>query len=231
MNTLFIPQIFICKINFKNQIIMEVEMNNQSEVKKHIDNVIERTFKALLFIYDKCANGNEGKIPEELKSRIIFPKYSNGQLRISEQELRFVFVEQLNREINDKWLVYYSVETPTISKYRLSGKDAPKPDNSGRSANFDLVIHDENYNRIALIEFKANNADRHDHNKDFKKLSNKEENPNKIALKYFIELVESSNDATFRSLWSKTSNFEDEGIIFRCLCLKNGEITEKIKRS
>lgn len=208
---------------------MEVEKNNQNEVKKHIDNVIERTFKALLCIYDKCANGNEGKIPEELKSRIIFPKYSNGQLRISEQELRFVFVEQLNKEINDKWNVYYSVETPTMFKYRFSGEGSPKPDNSGRSANFDLVIHDEIYNRIALIEFKANNADKHDHDKDFVKLSNEEENPNKIALKYFIELVESSNDATYRSLKSKTLNFEKKGIIFRCLCLKNGEITEDIK--
>lgn len=35
---------------------MEVEKNNQNKVKEHIDKVIERTFKALLFIYDKCAN-------------------------------------------------------------------------------------------------------------------------------------------------------------------------------
>lgn len=158
---------------------MELEMNNKSEVREHIDNVIERTFKALLFIYNKYANVNVGKISADLKSHIIFPKYSNGQLRISEQELRFVFVEQLNKEINDKWIVYYSVETPTICKYRLSGEGSPKPDNSGRSANFDLVIHDNLHNRIALIEFKANNADKHDHDKDFVKLSNEEENPNK----------------------------------------------------
>lgn len=56
-----------------------------------------------------------------------FPKYSgryrNGETRISEQELRFIFVEQFNKYCkNNSWNAYYSVETPTEEKYILVKK-------------------------------------------------------------------------------------------------------------
>lgn len=208
---------------------MEVEKNNQNKVKEHIDNVIERTFDILLNVYNGCSYNNNSVNGREINSHIIFPKYRSGKLRISEQELRLVFVEQLIAVIRDNNLdIFYSIETPTKDKYLFSGL-IPIISEKGKSANFDLVIHDNKYNRIALIEFKAKNSDKKKHQKDFVKLKNEKEATNGSILKYFIEIVESSNDATFRSLWSKTSNFEDEGIIFRCLCLKNGEITEKIK--
>lgn len=199
---------------------MEVEMNNQSEVKKHIDNVIERTFKALLFIYDKCANGNKGKIPEELKSRIIFPKYRNGQLRISEQELRFVFIEHLNLEIKGGWNVFYSVETPTMDKYLFTDKKKPCISQKGKSANFDLVIHDNKYNRIALLEFKANNTSKRDHLKDFVKLNNNVENNNGSVFTCFIEIVRYGNNKTKDSLKAKIGPCD----CFECLSLENRKV-------
>ena len=45
---------------------------------------------------------------------MVFPKYRNKETRVSEQELRFAFIEafnELNKENN--WGLYYSVETPT----------------------------------------------------------------------------------------------------------------------
>ena len=85
-----------------------------------------------------------------------FPKYSgryrNGETRISEQELRFIFVEQFNKYCNENnsWNAYYSVETPTEEKYIFSKKgdeNCPhKVDgevNGGQSAMIDLSIHDD----------------------------------------------------------------------------------------
>lgn len=153
-------------------------------------------------------------------------------MRISEQELRLVFVEQLIEVIKERKIdIYYSIETPTKDKYLFSGVQIPCISPNGQSANFDLVIHDNKYNRIVLIEFKAKNSDKKKHQKDFVKLKNRKEATNGNILKYFIEIVESSDMGTYRNLKSKTLNFEKKGIIFRCLCLKNGEITEDIKNA
>ncbi|WP_052306009.1 hypothetical protein [Phocaeicola salanitronis] len=95
---------------------------------------------------------------------------------------------------------------------------------AGQSANFDFVIHDNNFRRIALIEFKANNADEYDHAKDFKKLNNQEEGDDSV-LRYFIEIVKNANDRTYSSLHGKIEGNED---IFRCCSLSDGNITEKV---
>ena len=53
-------------------------------------------------------------------SRLVFPTYSGsraGQLRVSEQEARFAFVEALQQSGS----FYYSVETPTREAYQLTG--------------------------------------------------------------------------------------------------------------
>lgn len=215
-------------------------MTNQ-EHQKHIENVIKNTFEIIQDVYNHQKEGNkEGLGASSKRSRIIFP-YSceretrTRETRISEQELRFIFVEQLNKEIADEgnaWDVYYSVETPTKGdKYCFPQKEKPyynldkDKDGKGDSANFDLVIFDNELQRIALIEFKANN--RGNHEKDILKLNHPKEldsNP----LRYFIEIVKNADKRTYKSLYDKIKN-KGEDIIFKCWSLVLGhEITNKI---
>lgn len=194
-------------------------MNNQ----EHIEKVITNTFAVIQEVYDYQKKGGEVFLTSSKRSRLIFPEKRDGTLRISEQELRFIFVEQLNQEINTGWNVFYSVETPTSDTYCFDG--IPRPDETGRSAQFDLVIHDENFKRIALIEFKANNADEHDHYKDFVKLNNSIES-DENTLRYLIEILKNADQGTLKSLHDKTKGNED---IFRCYSLDKGsEITKAI---
>lgn len=206
-------------------------MTNQ-EHQKHIENVIKNTFEIIQDVYNHQKEGNkEGLGASSKRSRIIFPNSCKGETRISEQELRFIFVEQLNKEIvaeGNAWDVYYSVETPTKGdKYCFKDKNPSyNEDGKGDPANFDLVIFDNKLQRIALIEFKANNPDEHDHQKDILKLNQSKElegNP----LRYFIEIVKNANKGTYNSLHDKINN-KGEGIEFRCFSLKQGDITNQI---
>lgn len=215
-------------------------MNN----KEHIENVIRNTFRIIREVYH-CQRENKNNLGESSKeSRIIFPSSCKGETRIREQELRFIFVEQLNKEIGaqgEKWDVYYSVETPTKgSKYRFSKGENPvyddQEDGKGDSANFDLVIHDNQFKRIALVEFKSNNTSKRDHDKDILKLNQKEEIEEK-PLRYFIEVVKNATINTIKSLYDKMGK-KETGIEFRyCVlddirlkCLNKKEI-EVIKEN
>lgn len=186
-----------------------------SEIREHIERVIKHSFEIIKKVYayqreDKGFSGiNAG-------SRIIFPlkaNDANDKVRVSEQELRFVFVEQLNKEIKDTgWEAYYSVETPTKDKYTFSN-GTPRVDKNGRSANFDLVIFDGTFKRRALIEFKANNPEPRDYKKDFVKLDNHNEDG---SLRYFIQLIKRSDKGTIKSISNKICNKE----IYYCCCLE-----------
>lgn len=176
--------------------------------KEHIEDVINRTFNVVKEVYKSQKEGKDNPI-EKSDSRIIFPRKRGKDdekdekdekeevvTRVSEQELRFIFVEQLNQYLQSSegkdWDVCYSVETPTIKKYYFK-EDPPRCDvKNGQSANFDLVIHQRtNLSRIALIEFKANNPDIHDYQKDFVKLTNEEEEG---EYRYFIQLLENTRN-------------------------------------
>lgn len=172
------------------------------QVKKHVEAIIGDTFTVLKDVYN---NHKEGKKPWNyyVGSRIIFPQYGahrDNDIRISEQELRFVFVEQLNKYCLDKtndWDVLYSIETPTKKKYRFSSKinhgdvDVPRLDPNGQSASTDLTIHNNNGDRICLVEFKANTPDPSCYFKDFLKL-NKEKNGLDCEC-FFIQIVSDDN--------------------------------------
>lgn len=196
--------------------------------KDYIEDVVYKTFEAIQDAYNyQQENAPKLDNPSRLKlSRIVFPKKRDETTRISEQELRCVFVEQLNKKIAEGWDVYYSFETPTQDAYSGFSKDgAPKQDDRGRSGEFDLVIFDNHLQRIALIEFKANNASRNDHLKDFVKLNNAKEG-DKSVLRYFIEIIKSFDNGTLMNLRGKTKESES---MFRCWSLEKGkEITEEI---
>lgn len=83
-----------------------------------------------------------GSLSEKPFSRLVFPAYANGKIRVSEQEARFAFVESV-LESN----FFYSVETPTSEKYRFSGEKRI-------SAQTDFALHDEESTRILNVEFK-----------------------------------------------------------------------------
>ena len=204
------------------------------EPKDHIENIIEQTFNVIAEVYK---TNREGERPYG-SNRILFPKTRNskkrdGKIRISEQELRFVFVEQLLKYIKDTgWDVYYSVETPTRHAYNGFHDGDPKVDDKkGQSGNIDLCIHDNQGERICLIEFKALNPIKADYQKDFCKLQHEDED-NENILRYFIQIVENVDSGTMDNIGEKI--YVDErcydNVTYKCYCLKTGkkcDITHK----
>lgn len=206
-------------------------------VKKHIDVIVENTFKTIIEVYrtqkenQKIGTNNNSSS----SSRIIFPlkresKDNKEEFRISEQELRFVFVEEFNKYCSKNWDVYYSVETPTSKRYDFSNKDNPcKVDYSnGQSAMVDFSIflkEQDKLTRVALIEFKALNPDKQSYMKDYVKLLNEDQ-----KFVYFIMIVKSANDRTIKSIAEKIkASYDNAGldtekkVEFRCLDLGTGK--------
>lgn len=187
-----------------------------------IEKVIKNTFETIKKVY-KSQNESKCEYIDDVGSRIIFPVYADEKktIRISEQELRFIFVEQFNKEcINGDDDLYYSIETPTKNKYIFSEtKEGPKKDDKGESARTDMVIHKkagDKFERVALIEFKALNPVEHNYLKDICKLEEEE-----CDLKYFIQIIKNFNNGTEKSLNDKTKEMKEAKIIYRCDCLEN----------
>lgn len=157
------------------------------------------------------------------QTKLMFPKYSDGNIRISEQELRFAFVEELNER---DWPVFYSVETPTDLKYRFSpdGKrPVPRVETEEdraegvktESAQFDLVIHHRNGERMCLVEFKGKVAD---YKKDFLKL-NCESGTDRPG--FFVEILKNENRRTTPSIRKKIESVLGN-VIYVCHVLETG---------
>lgn len=211
-------------------------MNN----KEIIEEITVRTFAVIKKVYDSQREtiAPVQKDLSKVGSRILFPKYSenrksNEKDRISEQELRFIFVEQLNKYADENNLdLYYSVETPTKKPYVFSkDKGGPKvveeTDKDGVSARTDLVIYTKKGNqfiRAVLIEFKALNPAIANYQKDFCKLENEDGND---TLKYFIQIIKKYDAGTKNSLKEKLTNKKSD-IIYRCYCLESGEDITKM---
>lgn len=199
----------------------------REKVQEALSEIITRTFEKLVATYGSHKE-KHNNVPIEVAggSRLIFPCYGEHhnpkcEVRVSEQELRFAFVEAFYEYCRkEKHLeLFYSVETPTELKY--SFKDTPRKceDNecNCKSGSFDLVIHDNQMNRIAYIEFKANNAGKKEHLKDFCKLQPKDQYDS--SLKYFIEIVSSYNDSTRSNLEGKFKDAKDKNNKVKCIVL------------
>lgn len=186
-----------------------------------INDIITRTFKILKEIYTHRYEGCSS--PQQFSSsRLIFPRLSplhrNGKIRVSEQELRFAFVEQFSKYCTEHLLPWgYSVETPTVHRYSFSDVEEPRMVLSGgESGSIDLCIHDENLNRIALIEFKAHNPEINAFKKDSCKLHHEQPSSS-----FFVLLLEGCDEGTKKSVRVKTS-FISKKTIFRCFSLITG---------
>ena len=210
-------------------------------VKKHIDVIIKKTFNTISVVYRTQMENQKIGTYNNNSSRIIFPlkresKDKKEEFRISEQELRFVFVEEFNKYCSKNWDAYYSVETPTSKRYDFSNKEMPcKVDyTNGQSAMVDFSIflkEQDKLTRVALIEFKALNPDKQSYMKDYVKLLNEDQ-----KFVYFIMIVKSANDRTIKSIAEKIkASYDNAGldtekkVEFRCLDLGTGkEISEII---
>lgn len=197
-----------------------------------IDKIISDTFKTLQEVYTYQKESNSDNFPAHPhKSFIVIPKKANnnegpssrnlqnpeeadddegnnGLDRISEQELRFIFIEQFNKtdDVKENEL-FYSIETPTERYYYFSGRQPrciPEKEHrdkinsnikksAGRAANIDLVIFQKKgkkINRVALIEFKAHDPKEKDYKKDICKLIHE----NSDCIKYFIQVIDNGSE-------------------------------------
>ena len=185
------------------------------EIEKAVSVIIKKTFEKLVDIYSSHKEHHDKEIIRGEKSRLIFPCYGehrDNEVRVSEQKLRFAFVESFYEYCSEEnhLDLFYSIETPTQSKYSFIDKNKPHKCNendddydSAKSASFDLVLYDNEMQRRAYIEFKANNASKVEHLKDLCKLSKDPTNDNTLC--YFIEIVKSHDDKTIESLKQKLS--------------------------
>lgn len=162
----------------------------QNEIQNIINEIIGKTANAIRKVYatqqESVTDAITSNRATDQDSRIIFPKYSRnnktngGKIRISEQELRFIFVEQIKQIKN----LHYSVETPTYYTYK-SARDKQEPNIGGSmSGKIDLTLYTEpNPDKpIAFIEFKCGNLSKNDTEKKLNR-----------ELKYdFIKLVAES---------------------------------------
>ena len=131
--------------------------------------------------------------------QLIFPskRQIKGDVkRISEQELRFLFVEEFKKQCTN---LFYSIETPTEDKYKFGkSPSAIMVDNiNGQSALLDMCVFSRNdakpkeYQREINIEFKHKNPSLEKISKDILKLINE---PQDGA---FIHLLENTDSGTF----------------------------------
>ena len=126
-------------------------------------------------------------------SKLIFPKYRNNKQRISEEEARFLFVRELEKQDN----FYYSVETPTKEAYKDFNSEEPKI-GAGRSGSVDVTLYEkteDKYCRKHLIEFKLGNVKTC--KKDFLKLLCDD---NECKVNYYINILENCDSGTIPNL-------------------------------
>jgi len=152
--------------------------------------------------------------------KLLFPKYRNDALRVSEQEARFAFVEGLYSS-----QLLYTVEAPTSKKYQFKGK-------SPLSAQTDLAIHDVMGTRICNVEFKAKGVSPSAKNhfpiyKDLQKLLREPlwglwfhllEAVNSSSLNDFLGVMESEMNHVYQNF----SDIESPGVTIHICVLKHG---------
>lgn len=193
-----------------------------SDYRDLVDNIVSRSIDRLRKVYNNETDGKKN-------TRLIFPNKRGGEasdLRVSEQELRFVFVEVFNEICTEENLdLHYAVEVPTQDTYYFKDKK-PRTDPNGQSAMFDLAIYDKDRRLQVFIEFKANNPGIRDYEKDFVKLQNPEENNNGECLCCFIELLRNADGRTIESLRKKCRVCPN--IYFRCISLIPNQELDKL---
>ncbi len=198
----------------------------KSKIDALISNLAKDAFNRIDYAYRCQREGKHQKGCGEV-TRLVFPRYTDGRTRVSEQELRFAFIEAFIASEKVKAMkLYYSIETPTQCKYKdFSSNPKVANDGEGRSGEFDMVIFNDKLQRICLIEFKANNPGPIEHKKDLLKLKTEgsQEQTGEIC-RYFIEVLESYNNGTISNLKDKVQQEnEDKKTVVLCYSLEQSK--------
>jgi hypothetical protein len=151
---------------------------------EEFEQIIEATDRTLWASY-LASDGESHPTPGV---QIRFPRKRQGEIRVSEQEARFVLTGRLARS-----QLLYSVETPTTLLYQFTG-------DSGLSGQSDVTVYTPSGECMWNLEFKAHgfSEDRVGKlsiQKDIEKLL-REPSP-----AYWFHTFEGVNNATLRSAW------------------------------
>ena len=147
-----------------------------------IEKLIEKSFNDLV----------KALTTDGTSSQLIFPCYRDGNERRSEQELRQIFL----RNVEEDKTYFYSIETPTKYGYRFKDSKNLEVDKSHKkgehqAARFDVSLYNNKYELLNHIEFKYGNPKKKTPIcKDFLKLAieNKIEDKNDLS-KVIVYLV------------------------------------------
>jgi hypothetical protein len=166
------------------------KMNDSNDYKIDLTGITEKVLSRLKKMDYEQNGGNSCE-------QLVFPVKNQAKRpkdRVSEQELRFLFIEEFKKSYPD---LFYSVETPTDKKYCFKDKDNlkvyEKEDKNGQSALLDMCVFEREasgkYKRILNIEFK-HIARSENIEKDILKLIAEKENG------AFIQLLDNTDKGT-----------------------------------
>lgn len=193
--------------------------------EQHLTAILGKTFDVIDNVYGCNCESSGNILAKDAGSRVIFPSYSkknrNEKIRISEQELRFIFVEQLNKYCDNTvdFEAFYSVETPTEEKYDFSDKSnphkvTPDGDKKGQSAMVDLTIHSASGERLCLMEFKSQNPLPFAYKKDIAKLNAE------TSSGILVQILKSADDRTIKNIRTKIQGLEETRYVCHCMNTK-----------
>lgn len=169
-----------------------------------IEELIEKSFNDLI----------KAITTDGTSSQLIFPCYRDGNERRSEQELRQIFL----RNVEEDKTYFYSVETPTEYGYRFKDSknlEVDKNHKKGKhqAARFDVSLYTENKieSLASCIEFKHRNSK--SICKDLLKLAKEveltKEKKNFFVHYHYVKETSWKSD-TFSNLFEKYSKSVDE---------------------
>lgn len=207
-------------------------MANQ-QLQTLIEGIIIETFQQINNAY--CHN-REGHNLNNSFSRLVFPQYRMNGIRVSEQELRFAFVELFCDKIQKEGLgLLYSIETPTEHKYYFQKGELLVDNDKCISGCLDMVIYNaETSKRICIIEFKAKTPGEKAYAKDFLKLNSElseagspKSKYEKDAFGFFVQIIKNTNNKTVDNIRNNSkkiiSSRMNGSIKHLCYSLQDGK--------
>lgn len=156
-------------------------------MSEEFNDIVVKTDRLL---WDAFQASTTGTFPSR-SPRIVFPRYRDGSIRVSEQEARCLFISQLNTSA-----FLYSVETPTTGEYAFQEGGQSK-----RSAATDLTVYAEHLKPLFGVEFKAHgfSLDRQSSveiTKDVEKLLREPVDG------FWFHTLEAADNSTIKNVWS-----------------------------
>ena len=172
-----------------------------------VEEIIEKSFNDLI-----KAITTDGSA-----SQLIFPQSNKGDVRHSEQELRQIFLRNVEEDSDKTY--FYSIETPTEYGYRFKDSKNLEVDKNHKkgehqAARFDISLYNKDYkdNDKASnhIELKSDNPEEEDICKDFLKLAKEvkftKEKKNFFVHYHYLKSENSWPSNSFKSIFGKYRN-------------------------